>query len=156
LSSFKRQPNSAHCFVCGLRNPFGLKLRFEDNGIDQVRASYTVPAHFQGYPGVTHGGIVAAMLDETGGRTLMAANNDRFMMTGKLDIRYRKPVPVEVPLTLIGTLVQDRGRIAQVQSKIQLPDGAIAAEAEITLLEMPSAHLPEGSLEALGWKVYPD
>jgi acyl-coenzyme A thioesterase PaaI-like protein len=155
VSAFKRQPNSAHCFVCGLQNPFGLKLRFEDNGIDQVHAAYTVPVHFQGYPGVTHGGIVAAMLDETGGRTLMVTNHERFMVTGKLDIRYRKPVPVEVPLTLVGTLVQDRGRIALVQSQIRLSDGAIAAEADITLLEMPS-EVEADTLEALGWKVYPD
>ena len=28
-----RQPNSKHCFVCGLESPVGLKLRFDDNGI---------------------------------------------------------------------------------------------------------------------------
>jgi hypothetical protein len=49
-----------------------LKLRFDDNGADEVHASYTVAQKYQGYPGVVHGGIVAAMLDEIGGRTTMA------------------------------------------------------------------------------------
>jgi acyl-coenzyme A thioesterase PaaI-like protein len=29
------------------------------------RQTHTRPDHFQGYPGVVHGGVVAAMLDET-------------------------------------------------------------------------------------------
>ena len=62
------QPNSRHCFVCGLENNYGLKLRFKETGPGEVTADYTVPEHFQGYPGVVHGGIVTAMLDEVTGR----------------------------------------------------------------------------------------
>jgi hypothetical protein len=51
------QPNSRHCFVCGLENQFGLKLRFYETGPGEVTAEYTVPDQFQGYPGLVHGGI---------------------------------------------------------------------------------------------------
>ena len=57
-----RQPNSHHCFVCGLQNPFGLQLHFYDNGEDEVRCEYSIPDRYQGYPGIAHGGIVAAIL----------------------------------------------------------------------------------------------
>ncbi|NPA07323.1 MAG: PaaI family thioesterase, partial [Chloroflexi bacterium] len=62
------QPNSAHCFVCGLRNPYGLKMRFLQIAPDRVRAYAVVPEVYQGYPGVVHGGILAAMMDEVTGR----------------------------------------------------------------------------------------
>nr|MBN1229255.1 PaaI family thioesterase [Anaerolineae bacterium] len=91
--TFTPQPNSKYCFVCGLESPVGLKLRFTDNGVDAVRAIHMVPDKFQGYPGVVHGGVVAAMLDETGGRAVMIGNPNRFFMTAKMEIRYRQPVP---------------------------------------------------------------
>jgi len=151
-----RQPNSKHCFVCGLESEVGLKLRFDDDGVDQVHALYTVARRYQGYPGVVHGGVIAAMLDETAARTSMINDHDRFMMTGKLDLRYRKPVPVETLLTLVGHLVRDRGRMVEAHSEIRLPDGSLAAEADVTLIAIPPEYVPDADLNALGWKVYPD
>jgi uncharacterized protein (TIGR00369 family) len=154
--TLSRQPNSKHCFVCGLESEVGLKLRFDDNGADQVQACYTVGDQYQGYPGVVHGGIVAAMLDETAGRTTMAGDPNRFMMTAKLAIRYRKPVPTETPLTLVGQLLKDQGRLATAHSEIRLPDGSVAAEAEVTLAQIPEGYVPNSSFDELGWRVYLD
>jgi len=145
-----------HCFVCGLDSKVGLKLRFDDNGTDEVRALYTVRGDYQGYPGVVHGGIVAAMLDELGGRTTMAGDPERFMMTAKIKIRYRKPVPTETQLTLVGRLLKDQGRLAIAHSEIRLPDGTVAAEAEVTLAQIPEGYVPDSDFESLGWRVYPD
>ena len=155
IRTFTLQPNSKHCFVCGLESPVGLKLRFTDNGLDEVRAVYTVGSQYQGYPGVVHGGIIAAMLDEAAGRTTMIGDHNRFTITGKMTIKYRKPVPTETKLTLVGRLIKDRGRMAQAHSEIRLPDGEVAAEAELTLIEMSVDYSDEG-LEALGWKIYPE
>jgi acyl-coenzyme A thioesterase PaaI-like protein len=153
---FKRQPNSRHCFVCGLESPVGLKLRFSDNGIDEVRAVFTVNDVYQGYPGVVHGGVVAAMLDEAAGRTVMITDPNRFMMTAKIEIKYRQPVPTEQPLTLVGHLTKDRGRVAQAHGEVRLPDGSVAAEADLMLIEIPAKYVPGADWETLGWKVYPD
>ena len=153
--SSRLQPNSRHCFVCGLESPVGLRLRFTDNGVDEVRAVYTVHSQFQGYPGMVHGGIIAAMLDETGGRTVMINDPNRFFMTAKMEIRYRQPVPTNTELTLVGHLSRDRGRLVQAHAEIRLPDGAVAAEADLTLAELPPEYVPDADLEALGWKVYP-
>jgi uncharacterized protein (TIGR00369 family) len=150
------QPNSKHCFVCGLESPVGLKLRFTDNGVDEVRVVHRVPEKYQGYPGVVHGGIVAAMLDETAGRTSMIGDSNRFMMTGRMEIKYRQPVPTETELILVGHMVKDRGRVAQAHSEIRLPDGSVAAEADLTLVSFPDEALAEADLDALGWRVYPD
>ncbi len=154
--TFKLQPNSKHCFVCGLESPVGLKLRFTDNGLDEVRATYTVREKYQGYPGVVHGGVVAAMLDETGGRTVMTTNPDRFFMTAKMEIKYRRPVPTETVLTLVGKMVKDRGRLAQAHAEIRLPDGSVCAEADLMLAEISAEQLAGADHELLGWRVYSD
>ena len=64
------QPNSDTCFICGRSNPVGLQMTFFDNGVDEVYAEHTVPDLYQSYPGLVHGGIVTAMLDENNFATL--------------------------------------------------------------------------------------
>ncbi len=150
-----RQPNSHHCFVCGLQNPAGLKLTFYDNGVDEVRCDYSIPSEYQGYPGIAHGGVVAAILDEVMGRVSMIGDHNHFMLTVKMEVKYRQPVPVETPLVIIGRTVKLRGRLAQAAGEVRLPNGAVAVEAAITLAELPEQIRNGCDLEALGWKVYP-
>jgi acyl-coenzyme A thioesterase PaaI-like protein len=150
------QPNSRHCFVCGVQNSFGLKLRFYDSNEGEVFAQYTVPKQYQGYPGVVHGGIVAAMLDEICGRVHMGGDPPRFMYTARLDIRYRKNVPVGQLLTLTGRAGKSRGRTATSSGQILGPDGSVLAEAEALLVDVPEEVIGEANLDELGWKVYPE
>jgi acyl-coenzyme A thioesterase PaaI-like protein len=149
------QANSRHCFVCGLANPYGLKLRFYQSGPGEVSAEYTVPERYQGYPGVVHGGIVAAMLDEALGRAHMGGDPPRFMYTARLELRYRKNVPVGVPLRLVGRAMKSRGRTATSTGEIYTKDGVLLAEAEGLLIDVPEDVINGVDLEALGWGVYP-
>lgn len=152
----KPQPNSRHCFVCGLANPTGLKLRFYETGDGEVTAQVTVPEQYQGYPGVVHGGIVAAMLDEISGRAHMGGEPPRFMYTARLEIRYRKNVPVGQPLRLVGRAGKSKRRTATGRGEIYGPDGSLLAEAEALLVDVPAELAGGANLEALGWKVYED
>lgn len=150
-----KQPNSKHCFACGLENPFGLQLEFRDNGVDEVVCEYVVPDKFNGYPGVVHGGIVAAMMDEVVVRTAMITDPNRFMMTATINIKYRQPVPTLTPLILVGRMVRDRGRAARAEGELRLPDGSVAVEAEMMMVDLPQGHkVTDQVLEQLGWKVY--
>ena len=152
-----RQPNSRHCFICGLENPFGLKLRFYDTAPGEVTVHHTVPEQYQGYPGVVHGGVVAAMLDEAAGRVYMGdPQQPRFMYTARMDIRYRKNVPVGQPLKIVGRAVKSRGRTATAAATVLGPDGEILAEAELLLVDVPEGVVDSVDLEAIGWKVYDD
>jgi len=151
------QPNSRHCFVCGLENPIGLHLRFCKTGPGEVAADYTAPEHFQGYPGVLHGGIVATILDETAGRALMGdPAAPRFMFTGKLEVRYRKNVPVGEPLRVVGKAGKARSKMAEGWAGIYDEQGTLLAEANTLLIDVPQTVLDAANLEELGWKVYPD
>jgi len=151
-----RQPNSRHCFVCGLQNPFGLQLRFEVTAPGEVEARYTVSERYQGFPGVVHGGIVAAMLDEVAARAHIGIDPPRFMYTARMEIRYRQNVPVGKPLRVVGRAVKNRGRTATATGAIYDLDGALLAEADLLLVDVPSDVVGSVDLAALGWRVYED
>ena len=149
----KKQPNSEMCFVCGRKNPVGLYMRFHDNGQSEVVSGFTVPEHYQGYPGIVHGGVVAAMLDEVVARVSMIGDPHHFMMSVKLAILYRHPVPVSTPLKIIGKIVRLRGRLGKAEGKIYLPDGTLACEAAMTLADIPEELLTSTNRALLNWKV---
>ncbi len=151
-----KQPNSRSCFVCGVENFNGLKMDFFEPEPGEVVAEYTVPSQFQSYPGIVHGGVIAAMLDEASGRSLMGTDTDRFMYTAQLTIRYRKPVPLNRPLRILGHAGESRGRIAKARGEIFGPEGDLLAQAEAVLVDVPQETLDSIDHEALGWQVYPD
>ena len=151
------QPNSRNCFICGVENPLGLHIKFYDAGLGEVSAECTVPKEFQGYPGVVHGGVVAALLDEVAGRSQMGdVDKPRFMFTARLDVRYRKNVPIEKPLRLVGFAGTRKERTATAKGAIYSSEGTLLAEGEVLLMNLPTDVLRSVDLEALGWKVYPE
>jgi uncharacterized protein (TIGR00369 family) len=141
------------CFVCGRSNPVGLYMHFHDDGELQVVSEYTVPERYQGYPGIVHGGILAAMLDEVVARVSMIGDHHHFMMSVKLQVLYRLPVPVEVPLKVIGRIVRLRGRLGKAEGKIHLPDNRVAVEAAMTLADVPQELLSRTHPRLLNWKI---
>ncbi|NQU29937.1 MAG: PaaI family thioesterase [Anaerolineae bacterium] len=152
-----KQPNSKMCFVCGLENPVGLKLNIYQIEPGVIEAIYIAPDHFQGYPGVLHGGIVATMLDEMSGRALMGDPSEpRFMYTGKIEVKYRGNVPINVPLRIVGKAGKSKKRTAEGWAGIYGPDEKLLAEAFTLLFNVPDDTLDSANLEELGWKVYPD
>lgn len=151
-----KQANSRNCFVCGVENPFGLHLMFYEDEPGRVVAEIKVPAHFQGYPGVVHGGVIAAMLDEVSGRTMLRGSPPRWMVTAKLDIRYRKPVPTEKRLYLEGQAKEDNGKVAVVTGIIMDADRVVLAESEAVMVNLPGNLAGQVSFGPDDWKVYPD
>ena len=150
----KLQPNSHHCFVCGLSNHYGLQLRFYETGPGEVTAHFTVPDQFQGYPGVVHGGIVTAMLDEVTGRAHIQGERARFMYTAKLEVRFRKNVPIGEPLRVVGRVEKSKSRMATSEGMIYGPQGDLLAEAKALHVDLPESEVNSVDLDALGWKVY--
>src|SRR6266508_6387597 len=152
-----KQPNSRMCFICGLENPIGLHLHIYETEPGIVESTYFAPEHFQGYPGVLHGGIVAAILDEVSGRAHMGSDpmNPRFMFTAKLEVKYRKNVPVGKQLKIIGKAGKSRAKSAEAWAGIY--DGEtneLLAEGSTLLINIPEEQFDKSRLTAPGWKVY--
>jgi acyl-coenzyme A thioesterase PaaI-like protein len=154
-----KQPNSRMCFICGVENPVGLHLHIYETAPGVVEAVYTAPEHFQGYPGVLHGGIVGAILDELSGRALMGPDPaaPRFMFTARLEVKYRRNVPIGVPLRIVGKAGKSRTRSAEAWAGIyDTRDGELVAEANSLLVNVPPEQFNASDLDRLGWRVYPD
>ena len=126
------------CFVCGQRNPFGLHLvfRLEEKSIV---ADFQPREEHQGFPGIIHGGIVAAVLDEALGRTSLLGNNQEWTMTGRLEVRYRRYVPYGPLLRVRATLDTERSRMLQASGVLTLADDESAVLAEATGTFLPLA-----------------
>lgn len=136
------------CFACGARNDAGLHLVFRQEG-DEVVTEFTADERFQGFPGVVHGGILATLLDETLNRVAMAEG--RMMMTGRLDIRFRRAAPTGQPLRVSARVRSSRSRMLQAEGEIRLADGGehvdedetVIATAEAIFLPVPSDYVRE-------------
>jgi hypothetical protein len=80
----------------------------------------------------------------------------RFVVTARLTIRYRKPVPVETPLKLTGRIVEDKGKVITVAGEILGPDGTLLAEAEAVIVEVDPSFFGDAVLSSQDWQVLPD
>jgi acyl-coenzyme A thioesterase PaaI-like protein len=148
-----KQNNSKMCFVCGKKNAFGLNASFYETDSNELVAIIKPGNEHQGYPGRLHGGLAAAVLDETIGRTItIGKENDVWGVTLELNIKYLKPIPVEEEIRIVAKLVEDK-RIFKGTGKIILPNGEVAAEAEGTYLRMPIDKITDFDMEENEWKV---
>lgn len=154
-----KQPNSRMCFVCGLENPIGLHLHIYETEPGIVEATYVAPEHFQGFPGVLHGGVVASLLDEISSRAHMGSDpqKPRFMFTAKLDVKYRKNTPVGKWLKLIGKAGKAKSRSAEAWGGVyDAETGDLLAEANALLINVPLDQFDLSRLNELGWQIYPE
>jgi acyl-coenzyme A thioesterase PaaI-like protein len=126
--SAAKQPNSRMCFVCGLENPAGLHAHFYQLDEYTCLGRFLPAPHHQGYPGRVHGGIVAAMLDETMGRAIWS-DQTAWGVTAELTIRYKVPTPMGEMLTVVGRITESKGRVFLAEGSLMLADGAVAVTA---------------------------
>jgi acyl-coenzyme A thioesterase PaaI-like protein len=147
------------CFICGLKNPVGLHLHIYETEPGVVESTYIAPEHFQGYPGVLHGGIVGAILDELCGRSQMGSNpmEPRFMFTARLEVKYRRNVPIGIPLRIVGRAGTSKGKAAEAWAGIYNAEtDELLAEGNALLINVPKDQFDLSRLEELEWRVYPD
>ena len=93
---------------------------------------YTAPEHLAGAPGVIHGGVQATLLDEAMGHAVHFTDVDPDLDIATVDfsLRYRRPAPVAVPLTVRGRLLRAEGRDFFVAGEIVSPGGELLTMAE--------------------------
>ncbi|GAB4256613.1 MAG: PaaI family thioesterase [Thermoleophilia bacterium] len=136
------------CVVCGRENPFGLKGRFfELEGGELLGVFHTLPEH-QSYPGRLHGGIAAALLDETIGRAVNLGDRSSWGVTVDLSVRFRRPVPIDWEIRALGRITKETERLFTGTGEIVLDDGAVAVEATGKYLRLPIERIAEGNLDA--------
>ena len=144
------------CWGCG-DAPGGIRLPHpEAEGLTAYEAYVVFDERHQAGPGLVHGGLVAAALDEACG---LLATWYRFpAVTARIFVRYRRPVPINTELVVRATLTDERGRRMHIRG--ELSDGSeILAEARGAFVHVPLDHFlatPEGRAAAERWSAPPE
>jgi acyl-coenzyme A thioesterase PaaI-like protein len=123
----------SHCFVCGPRNPAGLRITYHRDGLDGCRAEYVAPAEHEGWPGVVHGGLLFTLMDEALAWAVCLAGGNG--VTGKAEVRFREPVKVGTRLVITGRLLGPLRRLTKARAEARrAEDGVLVAELDGTMV----------------------
>ena len=140
-----------HCWGCG-DNPNGIHLPVPvDEGATEYDATFRFDERHQGAPGIAHGGLVAAALDEACG---LLATWHRFpMVTARIFVRYRRPVHINRDIAARARVTRQHGRRTHVDGEL-LDAGEVVAEARAAFVHVPLEHFlqtPEGVAAGEAW-----
>jgi acyl-coenzyme A thioesterase PaaI-like protein len=117
------------CFICGKRNPIGLKAEFEiDSENIRLKGHFTPRREHEGYRGIMHGGLASALLDEAMVKLLWEVGIPA--VSASLNVRLLKPVMVGERVIIEGWVESDKGRIIATSAKLSNTDGTVLARAE--------------------------
>lgn len=133
----KKQNVSSHCVVCGVDNELSLKANFYELENNELVAICDTKEWHQSYPGRMHGGMSAAILDETIGRAITILDGEVWGVTVSLDIKYKKPVPTDATIKIVGRITKENRKLFEGTGEIILPNGEVAATAKGKYMKMP-------------------
>ncbi len=121
-----------NCFACHPENELGLKLRFyADDQSGEVFTTLTPEKHFNGFPGILHGGIQCAILDELA-FWAMFDKVGKLGLTTRIDLRYLAPVGFDAPLDARAKVFEQKDRTVRVSAAIKGKNGRDSARAIVT------------------------
>lgn len=125
--------DDGYCFVCGKKNPAGLKLDFSFDG--KVLSTEFVPKkEHQGYYNIVHGGIVSTLLDEV--MVKLAIELGMPAVTARMDIRLRKALGVGEKIIVQAEMLKDSKKVLEVYAKAVKEDSTLVADATGKLMKM--------------------
>jgi acyl-coenzyme A thioesterase PaaI-like protein len=118
------------CFVCGSKNPVGLKVSFDWDG-KVARAEFTPSRSHQGWSGVVHGGIISCLLDEA--MSWAALFDGVNTVTARMETRFKRSLPINEPLIITGSLTRKTRKLVEAKAQISLKDGTSVADSTATM-----------------------
>lgn len=122
-------PWSQTCFGCNQEATTGIGMRAFITEDGYVVGLCRTNASHEGYPGVIHGGIVSTYLDEVLWHATRVAQPDLLAMTAEMTVCYKRPVPSDTQVRIVGEPAIIDGRHIFVNGYVLLPDDEIAATA---------------------------
>lgn len=128
------------CFGCGAAHPDGLALRVWAEEQVSVRGEFEAGHWHQGAPGIAHGGILAAVMDELLGSLnwLLRAP----AVTYRLETFFLRPVPVGQPVLLAARVTGLEGRKVYCEGEGWFADepGVHVVRANGEFRQVPAEH----------------
>lgn len=130
-------PHFPTCFGCGPESEAGLHLVVRLDA-EEVVAEYTFAHRHSGAPGIAHGGIVAALIDDLLGYTLFVAVD--LGVTRRLEVDYLRPVLVGASYQLRGRIDRREGRKIFTSCEMTAADGTVVVRAQGLFVVVPLSH----------------
>ena len=151
----RKQNNSYYCAVCGTNNPYTMGAKFyecENESGEQVLLTIFKPQEeHQSYPGRTHGGAVAAVLDESIGRAACIPQPGIWGVTIDLNVKYRKPTPLGVELFCESKTTKITNRTFEGEGRVFDKNNTTLATATGRYIMMDPKNISDGGLNAENW-----
>ena len=117
--------------------PKGFGAQFEYNEKSgQIIGKVTIDSAKEGPPKHAHGGSLATLIDEAMGACCWM--NGHKVLAANLNINFKKPVPLNTELTIIGEVDHVDGRKIHTKGHIRLPDGTITTEGTGLFIVAPT------------------
>ena len=139
VGRFQYRPHN--CFACGQLNSGGLHLALHVDG-ERCWTDFAIPKRFEGWEGVTHGGILSAIVDEVMAWSLITV--DHVGVTARLEVDFRRPVAIDQPIRAEGWIVERRRRRFDTAAVVvDRESGGILVEARAIYLAADSARSRE-------------
>jgi len=113
------------CFVCGKNNAQGLRLAFTYPEPGRAETSCSIPEHFSGWQRMTHGGLLATLLDEAMAHACISREGPA--VTVELTVRFLKPVEVGQPVSIRAEVREVKGRVLEAQGEVLNAGGEAVA-----------------------------
>ena len=117
-----------HDPVTGMENPIAPPLTLTGRADGSVDGVVTLGVRHQGPPRHVHGGVSAQLLDHTFGVANGWAGYNG--ATAQLNVRYHRPTPLFVPLTVSARMVSVNGSKINTAGDIRTADGTVCVSAE--------------------------
>ncbi|WP_131739971.1 PaaI family thioesterase [Actinomadura roseirufa] len=133
--------------VAGPLNPIAPPVDIEVTPEGVARAVFTLGPVYEGPPAHVHGGISAMVLDQVLGMAAAAVGTPG--MTATLDLRYRRPTPLGVPLSVEAKATRAEGRRVYADGSITGPEGRVTVEAS-AMFVVPKQVLLDRWMNAVG------
>ena len=125
--------DDGYCFVCGPKNPIGLKLDFSFDG-KTIKTVFVPLKEHQGYMDIVHGGIISTLLDEV--MVKLAIEMGMPAVTARMDIRLRKALNVGQKITVSAEIIKDTKKVLTSYAKAVTDDGVIIADTTGKLIKI--------------------
>ncbi len=143
MKVLKKQTNSKMCIICGIENTLGLQASFYEMEDKTVISIFDYKDIHQSYPGRAHGGMITCMLDEIIGRAIWIDEPNAWGVTISLNIKFRKPTPINQKLKAVGKIIKNSNRIFVGTGELYDMDGNLLAEAEATYMKLPASKITD-------------
>lgn len=122
--------------VSGPGNPWSLPTPIVRDG-DRATTTVVIESGYEGAPGRSHGGMIAAIYDDLAGYNLVLEAVLAF--TGWIRIDYRAATPLHVPLTFSTWVASTQGRKMQIVGECRTEDGTLLTTCDSLFIKVDPA-----------------